>query len=74
MIHPRRGPVGPSRTVAGFVLLAIAALLVQGCAPDMGPPPDQTAKNNPVAPASTPEVRGKGPGTALKVKSIKDRS
>jgi hypothetical protein len=73
MIQPRRGLVGPPRTVAGTVILAVAALLVQGCSSDMGPPPDQTAKNNPVAPPSG-EVRAKGAGAPVKVKSIKDRS
>jgi hypothetical protein len=74
MFHPRPGLGRPSRNVVASVLLAVAFLVVPGCGPDMGPPPDQSIKNNPVAPASTPEVRGKGAGAPLKVKSIKDRS
>jgi len=74
MFHPRPGPGRPSRNTVASALLTVAFVAVQGCGPDMGPPPDQNIKNNPVAPASTPEVRGKGAGAPLKVKSIKDRS
>jgi hypothetical protein len=64
----------PSRNLAGSLCLAAAVLAAQGCGPDMGPPPDQNAKNNPVAPAGALQVRAKGAGAPLKVKSIKDRS
>jgi hypothetical protein len=53
------------------VLVIMVAVILQGCS-DMGPPPDETARNAPPAPPKQPSVMHKG--TPLKVKSIKDRS
>ena len=57
-----------------IMLVAAATLVLQGCGTDTGPPPDQTAKNNPPAPEKQPVVKAKGGGGVMKVKSIKDRS
>ena len=57
----------PSRAM----LLAAACVVSQGCGPDMGPPPDQNAKNNPPTPPKQPTVKAGRGGASLKVKSIK---
>jgi len=74
MTIPRLTLPRPLPLFSKAVLLAVGLLISQGCGPDMGPPPDENAKNNPPVPDKEPQVRGKGvPGT-LKVKNIKDRS
>jgi hypothetical protein len=68
-------PVGPPRTFVRIIPLAVAVLLVQGCSTDMGPPPDETVKNHPIAspkPSSAAIQRDRA--GAPKFKSIKDRS
>ncbi len=56
--------------VSGAILLTFASLIGQGCGgPDMGPPPDQTVKNNPPDPtkdSSLKTSRGPGGGTMKK--------
>jgi hypothetical protein len=74
MTNARLGLVRPMSQVTKVALVAAAGLMFQGCGPDMGPPPDQTAKNNPAVPEKEPKVKAPGGGGLLKVKSIKDRS
>jgi hypothetical protein len=73
MTIPRLGLSGISSSVKKVVLVAAAAIILQGCGSDMGPPPDQTAKNNPPVPEKQPTVKAPGGGT-LKFKNFKDRS
>jgi hypothetical protein len=55
-------------------LAVLAAVLLPGCGADTGPPPDETAKNNPPSPAKEPVVKAQGRGGTLKVMDIKKRS
>jgi hypothetical protein len=63
MTNPRLGFAGLLSTSTKLAVITVAALLFQGCGADMGPPPDQTAKNNPVV-VEPPQVRAKGAGGA----------
>jgi hypothetical protein len=67
MTNPRLGLSGPLTTPTKAAVIATAALLFQGCGPDMGPSPDQNAKNNPAVPKELPQVKNKGAGAPLKV-------
>jgi hypothetical protein len=73
MTLPRLGLSGCSSSLKKVALVAAAAVIFQGCGPDMGPPPDQTAKNNPPVPEKQPTVKAPGGGT-LKFKDFKHRS
>ena len=74
MMMPRIGAPDDRELFRKFATLAVAAVLVQGCGSDVGPPPDQTAKNSPPAPAKEPVVKAPGGGGTLKVMDIKKRN
>jgi hypothetical protein len=67
MTNPRLGLAGLLSTSTKLAAIAVAALLFQGCGPDMGPPPDQAVKTNPVVMEPPAQVRAKGTGAPLKV-------
>lgn len=66
--------VDPYRRIITILPLAVAVLLAQGCSPDVGPPPDETAKNHPVSLPMPPGAAKRRGGEAPKLKSIKDRT
>jgi hypothetical protein len=61
-------------TSTKVAVMVAATLLFQGCGTDIGPPPDQNAKNNPPAPEKLPTVKAPGGRGTLKVMDIKRRS
>lgn len=74
MTNPRLGFLRLFSIVPRVAFIAAAAIIFQGCGSDMGPPPDQTAKNAPPEPEKQPNVKSPGGGGTLKVKDIKKRS
>jgi hypothetical protein len=74
MTNPRLGLAGLLSNSTKVAAIVVSALLFQGCSSDMGPPPDQTAKNNPPVPAKEPTVKAPGGRGVLKVMDIKKRS
>ncbi len=73
MTIPRLGVPGSWKVFRKFAILAVTAVLLQGCGSDMGPAPDETAKNNPPAPEKEPVVKSRAGGGTLKVMDIKKR-
>lgn len=73
MTIPRLGVTGRWKVLPKFAIFAVTAVLLQGCGSDMGPAPDQTAKNSPPAPGKEPVVKAPAGGGTLKVMDIKKR-
>lgn len=73
MTTPRLDVPGSRKFLGKFAILAVTAALLQGCGADMGPAPDQAAKNSPPAPDKEPVVKAPAGGGTLKVMDIKKR-
>ncbi|MHB1558492.1 MAG: hypothetical protein ACYC61_13615 [Isosphaeraceae bacterium] len=73
MTISRLGVPRSGKVFGKFAILAVTTVLLQGCGSDMGPAPDQTAKNSPPAPVKEPVVKSPAGGGTLKVMDIKKR-